>query len=207
MAGGGDGEEEAWDETPPMVAGMRPDQEVQEWLEEEEAKRRAEEEAEGRGVPVVTYPPAAAEVGAWRSRIVAVVVLVVVVVPLLWFVGIPRADAELVVQYHEGTVGGMTVDARIENHGTRAMNDVQVRITVQDSGDTRMADPATFEGVVSAHGEAPMDGISFSGNQWETYHIFVEWSFECAGRNYSGSEHYDTGGTEMNIWFHQDLTP
>ncbi len=195
-----------WDETQPMVAGMQPDQEVQEWLEEEEAKRRAREEAAGKGVPVVTYTPAGNEMSNWGKRVFAIVVLAIILVPLMWFVVIPRADAELVVQYHEGVVGGISVDARIENHGTRAMNDVQVRITVQDSSDTRMAEPTTFEGIVSAHGEAPMDAIAFTGDQWDTYHIFVEWSFECAGDNYDGSEHYDTNGTQMNIWWHQELT-
>ena len=207
MTGEGDPDDVAWDETQPMVAGMEPDKEVQEWLEEEEAKRKAREEAEGKGVPVVTYDPGTDQLGGWGRRVFIFVVLVIILVPLLWYVVIPRADAELVIQYHEGVVGGITVDARIENHGTRAMNDVQVRITVQDSSDTRMADPSEFEGMVSAHGEAPMDAVSFSGDQWDTYHIFVEWSFECAGRNYSGTESYDTEGTEMNIWWHHDLTP
>jgi hypothetical protein len=189
-----------------MVAGMEPDLEVQEWLEEEEAKRRAKEEAEGKGETVVIYDPGTSEVPGWGRRVLVIVVLAIVLVPLLWFVVIPRADAELVIQYHEGAVGGISVDARIENHGTRSMNDVQLRITVQDSGDIRMAEPATFEGIVSAHGEAPMEAIAFTGDQWETYHIFVEWSFECAGDTFTGTEHYDTEGTEMNVWFHHDLT-
>lgn len=191
----------------PMVAGMEPDREVQQWLEEEEEKRKAREEAEGKGVKAVVYDPGVKEVGSWGKRVMIVVVLAVVLIPLMWYVAIPRADAELVIQYHEGVIGGISVDARIENHGTRAMNDLQVQITVQDSSDTRMADPARFEGVVGAHTDAPMDAITFTGDQWDTYHIFIEWSFECAGRNYDGSESYDTEGTAMNIWFHHDLTP
>jgi hypothetical protein len=191
----------------PMVAGMEPDREVQEWLEEEETKRIAQEEAEGKGVPVVTYTPPKAEMGLRGRWVFTIVVLVVILVPLMWFVVVPRADAELVIQYHEGVVGGISVDGRIENHGTRAMTEVQVRITVQDSGDTRMAEPSMFEGIVSAHGEASMDAITFNADQWDTYHIFLEWAFECAGKTYSGTEHYDTNGTEMNIWFHHDLTP
>lgn len=207
MAATGDGDEGDLDGIAPMVAGMEPDKEVQQWLEEEEEKRKAREEAEGKGVKAVVYDPGTKEVTAWGKRVFAIVVLAIILVPLMWFVVVPRADAEMVIQYHEGVVGGISVDARIENHGTRAMNDLQVQITVQDSEDTRMADPARFEGTVGAHSEAPMDAITFSGDQWDTYHIFVEWSFECAGRNYSGSESYDTKGTEMNIWFHHDLTP
>ncbi len=190
-----------------MVAGMEPDQEVQEWLEDEERKRKDREAAEGKGIKVVEYTPPSTEVGTWGKRVFAIVVLAIIIIPLLWFVVIPRADAELVIRYHEGVVGGISVDARIENHGTRSMNDVNLTILVQDSSDTRMADPRVYEGIVSAHGEAPLDTISFTGDQWDTYHIFFEWSFECAGRTYQGSEHYDTKGTEMNMWFHHDMTP
>lgn len=206
MVGGNEGNEVEWDETQPMVAGMEPDKEVQEWLEEEEAQRKAREEADGKGVAVVTYTPPKAEMGQWGRRVFAIVVLVIILVPLMWFVIIPRADAELVIQYHEGVMGGISVDARIENHGTRAMTDVQLRITVQDSGDTRMAEPSMFEGIVSAHGEASMAAITFTADQWETYHIFVSWSLDCAGKAYEGTEHYDTEGDAMNIWFVLDLT-
>ncbi|UCC94038.1 MAG: hypothetical protein JSW25_05095, partial [Thermoplasmata archaeon] len=196
-----------WDETQPMVAGMKPDKEVQKWLEEEEDKRKAREEAEGKGVKGVEYTPGTTEMGSWGKRVFAIVVLAVILIPLMWYVVIPRADAELVIQYHEGVVGGISVDARIDNHGTRAMEQVQIRITVQDSSDTRMAEPSTFEGEVGAHGEASMSAISFTGDQWDTYHIFVEWSFRSANRNFSGSESYNTEGNQMNIWIHHDLTP
>ena len=195
------------DETQPMVAGMEPDKEVQHWLEDEEDRRKARAEAEGKGVKGVEYTPGTKEVDIWSKRIFAIIILALILVPLLWFIVIPRADAELVIQYREGVTGGISVDARIENHGTRSMNDMQLSILVQDSGDTRMAEPTTFQGIVTAHGEAPMEAIAFTGNQWDTYHIFIEWSFECAGRTYSGSEHYDTNGTEMNMWFKHDLTP
>ena len=41
------------DGIPPMVAGMEPDKEVQQWLEDEEDKRKAREEAEGKGITAV----------------------------------------------------------------------------------------------------------------------------------------------------------
>jgi hypothetical protein len=195
------------DDGQPMVAGMEPDKEVQQWLEEEEDKRKAREEAEGKGIAAIEYTPGTTEVPSWGKRVFAIVVLAIILIPIMWFFVIPRADAELVVYYHEGVVGGISVDARIENHGTRTMTDVQIKMTVQDSGDTRMADPTTFEGVVTAHNEASMDAITFTGDQWETYYIFIEWSFECAGVNYSGSESYDTEGEEMNVRIHHDLTP
>lgn len=213
-AGEGGGPEEEievyYEETGPIVAGVgKPDEEVRRWLEEEERKRKAKEEAEGKGVTVVTYTPGAGipRLSGSRRLLVLVVVLLLVLVPILYFVAIPRASAELVIQYHEGIAGGIFVDARLENRGTRAMTDVKVSILVQNSSDVRMADPIIFEGRVSPYNDASMDSVSFTADQWETYHIFVEWSFDCAGRSYTGSEHYDTGGEAMNVWFEQDLTP
>lgn len=195
------------DTAPAMVAGMQPDEEVQRWLEEEEEKRRAREEAEGKGVTAVVYDPGPAVFGKGVRAATLFIVLLIVVVPLLYYVAIPRADAELVIQYHEGITGGISVDARIENHGTREMSDVSVIILVQDSSDTRMAEPTSFQGEVGAHSDAPMDAVTFTGDQWDTYHIFVEWSFECAGQSYQGTEHFDTEGDAMNLWFHQRLAP
>jgi hypothetical protein len=195
------------DEIPPMVAGMEPDKEVQQWLEDTEDERKAREAADGKGVTGIEYTPGTTEVGQWGKRIFIIVVLAIILIPLFWFFVIPRADAELVVQYREGIMGGISVDGRIENHGTRGMTDVQIIITVQDSGDTRMAEPSTFDGLVGAHSDEPMEAISFTADQWDTYHIFIEWSFKCAGKNYSGTESYDTEGNEMNMWFHHDLTP
>jgi len=207
MAGLNEDDGTEWDDSQPMVVGMEPDKEVQQWLVDEEDKRKAREEAEGKGVKGIEYTPGTTEVNSWGKRVFAIVVLAMILLPLMWFVIIPRADTELVIKYHEGVMGGISVDARIDNHGTRAMNDVQISINVQDSRDTRMGDPTTFEGTVGAHTEASMSAISFTGDQWDTYHIFIEWSFECAGRNFTGSESYDTNGTEMNMLFHHDLTP
>jgi len=207
MSGGTEENGSEGDETQQMVAGMEPDKEIQQMLVDEEDRRKARAEADGKGVKGIEYTPGTKEVGIWSKRIFAIIILVLILVPLLWFIVIPRANAELVIQYREGVTGGISVDARIENHGTRSMTDMQLNILVQDSGDTRMAEPTTFQGSVSAHGEAPLEAVSFNGNQWDTYHIFIEWSFECASRTYSGSEHYDTNGTEMNMWFKHDLTP
>lgn len=138
--------------------------------------------------------------------VVLLVVLIIILVPVLYLVAIPRADAELVIEYHEGLVGGIDVDARIENHGTRELSDVVVTIIVQNSTDVRMAEPSTFEGSVPAHDRAGMEAISFNGDQWDVYHIFVEYSFECAGRTFQGTEHIRTEGDGMNLWFHADMT-
>ena len=207
MSGGTGENGSEGDETQQMVAGMEPDKDIQQMLVDEEDRRKARAEAEGKGVKGIEYTPGTKEVGIWSKRIFAIIILVLILVPLLGSIVIPRANAELVIQYREGVTGGISVDARIENHGTRSMTDMQLNILVQDSGDTRMAEPTTFQGSVSAHGEAPLEAVSFNGNQWDTYHIFIEWSFECAGGTYSGSEHYDTNGTEMNMWFKHDLTP
>jgi len=133
-------------------------------------------------------------------------VLAIIIISTLYFFAIPRCDAELIIRYNEGLVGGINVDARLENHGTRDMENVRVTILVQNSSDVRMADPMVFVGMVPAHGQKGLEAISFSGDQWDTYHIFVEWSFTCAGTSYSGSEHYSTEDLAMNQWFEEVLS-
>ena len=190
-----------------IIAGVGPDLEVQQMVEEEEMKRKRRESAEGRGAQVVVYDPGTgARVGRTRRLVILMFILAMILIPVLYLVAIPRADAELIVQYNEGIVGGINVDARIDNVGTRTMTDVTITILVQNSTDVRMADPTVFEGRVSAHNEASMDAISFSGSQWETYHIFIEYTFDCAGKTYNGSEHYVTEGEGMNMWFYLDMT-
>ncbi len=207
MAGADQEDSRAADDIAPIVAGVGLDPEVQQMVEEEETKRKRQETAEGRGGQVVVYDPGTGPtVGRIRRIVIIIFILAIILIPVLYLVAIPRADAELIIKYNEGIMGGINVDARIDNHGTRTMTDVTVTILVQDSTDVRMADPTVFDGRVSAHNEAPMDAISFSASQWETYHIFVEYTFDCAGKTYQGSEHYVTEGEGMNMWFYLDMT-
>lgn len=195
------------DDTALDIAGVGPDLEVQQMIEEEEMKRKQLETAEGRGGHAVIYDPGTSDGAGRVGRIVILVlILVMILIPVLYLVAIPRANAELIVQYNQGVMGGINVDARITNQGTRTMSDVTITILVQNSTDVRMADPTAFEGQVSAHDDAPMDAISFSASQWDTYHIFIEYTFDCAGETYHGSEHYITEGEGMNMWFYLDMT-
>ena len=171
--------------------------------DQEEERKRLEEEA-GTPVKAVVYTPGRPRPVPWRLVGVAIV-LTIVIVATLYLFAIPRCDADLVIRYNEGLVGGINVDARLENHGTREMDNVMVTILVQNSTDVRMADLAIFEGSVPAHGQKGLEAISFTGDQWDTFHIFVEWSFTCAGSTYTGSEHYSTEGDAMNQWFTKEL--
>lgn len=160
-------------------------------------RKRAEREA-GKPLEAVEYVPAP-EVP--RSRVAGAIVLALVIVLALYYVAIPRADAELVVQYNEGLLGGVNVDARLENHGTRAIEGAVITLTVQNSTDSPVGDTETFEGGVAAHRTASLDSVSFRGDQWDTYHVFISWEFDCAGKHYSGTSHLSTPGEEMNVWF------
>ena len=209
MAGNDHEDDTAADDIVPDIAGLGPglDPEVQQMVEEEEMKRKRRETADGKGGRVVVYDPGTGSMVGRTSRIVLLIfILAIILIPVLYLVAIPRADAELVVQYNEGIMGGINVDAHINNHGTRTMSDITITILVQNSTDVRMADPTVFEGQVSAHNWAPMDAISFSASQWETYHIFVEYAFDCAGKTYQGSEHYVTEGEGMHMWFYLAMT-
>lgn len=164
---------------------------------EEAARKRAEAEA-GRGLEGVLYTPAP-EVP--RRRVWLVVALIVIVACAVWFYGLPRTDAELVVRYNEGLLGGVNVDARIENHGTRALDALTVTVAVQDSTDMPVAETYEWDGRVAAHSEEGLEAVHFQGDQWQTYHIFVSWEFDSAGQHFMGTEHLVTTGDAMNLWF------
>jgi len=192
-----DGAGTAIDRTPDTVLTAH-DVTLEEDLAASEADRKRADREAGRPLEAVEYVPAP-EVP--RSRMAAAILVTAIIVLALYYLAIPRADAELVVQYNEGLLGGVNVDARLENHGTRGIEGATVTITVQNSTDSPVGGPETFEGRVGAHSRASLEAVSFRGDQWETYHIFVSWEFECAGKHYSGTEHLSTPGEEMNVWF------
>jgi hypothetical protein len=187
----------AGDRKPIFVLDGR-DVELEQELAAEEGERKRAERDAGMPVEGVEYVPSP-EVPKWR--IAATVVVALLVVLVLYYLVVPRASADVVIRYNEGLLGGINVDARIENHGTRAIEAATITITVQNSTDSPVGGPARFDGRVGAHSKASMDAISFKGDQWETYHIFVSWDFDCAGKHYSGSDYFSTGGDEMNVWF------
>lgn len=173
----------------------------QELAIEEAARKRADAEA-GRGQMGVLYTPAPDVPG---RRIWLVVVVIAIIACAVWFYGLPRTDAELVVQYNEGLLGGVNVDARVENHGTRALEALTVTIAVQDSTDTPVAETYEWDGRVAPHTETGLEAVHFQGDQWETYHIFVSWEYDSAGRHFIGTEHLVTTGDAMNVWFSVQL--
>lgn len=170
-----------------------------------EAERKRAEEAAGKPIPAVEYAPYPIKTPP-VTLVAVVVVVVILVIAALYLLAIPRADAELVIQYNEGLMGGINVDARVENHGTRDIEGLVVTIMVQNSTDTPMAETYTFEGQVPSHGRTSLEAISFQGDQWDTYHIFIQWTFKCAGKDYAGSEHLSTEGEAMNQWFTVAIT-
>jgi len=176
---------------------------LEEDLAAEEADRKRAEREEGMPVEGVEYVPAP-EVP--RSRVAGAIVLAILIVLALYYLVIPRADADLVLQYNEGLLGGVNVDGRLENHGTRAVEGAVITIDVQNSTDSPVGDTVTFEGNVGAHGTASLKAVSFRGDQWETYNIFVSWEFDCAGKHYSGTSHLSTPGEDMNVWFTVEMT-
>jgi len=176
---------------------------LEEDLAAAEADRKRAEREEGRAVEGVEYVPAP-EVP--RYRVVGAIVLAIIIVLALYYMVVPRADADLVLQYNEGLLGGVNVDGRLENHGTRGIEGAVITINVQNSTDSPVGDTETFEGSLGAHSTTSLEAISFRGDQWETYHIFVSWEFDCAGKHYSGTSHLSTPGEEMNVWFTIEMT-
>jgi len=182
----------------PLDAYAQRDTELETELAEREAARKRADAEVGRGLEGVVYTPAP-EVP--RRRVWAVVMVIALLACAVWLYGVPRTDAELVVRYNEGLLGGVNIDARVENHGTRTLEALTVTIAVQDSTDTPVAEAAEWDGTVSAHADASLEAVHFKGDQWETYHIFVSWEFDSAGSHFIGTDHLVTSGDAMNLWF------
>jgi hypothetical protein len=167
-----------------------------------EAERRRADAEQDRPIGGVVYTP---RPDVPRRRLAVLVIVVAVIVVAVWFWGVPRNDAELVVQYNEGVLGGINVDARVENHGTRSLDALVITISVQDSSDTPVTESYTWTGSVAPHSRAGVDAVSFQGDQWETYHIFVSWEYDSDGRHYQGSDYLSTEGDAMNVWFSVEM--
>lgn len=186
----------------PLEVFASRDIELEDELAAAEAERRRTESEEDRPVESVVYTPHG---DVPRRRLALVLLVVAIIVVAVWFWGVPRNDAELVVQYNEGMLGGINVDARVENHGTRSLDSLVVTISVQDSTDTPVTESYTWTGSVAAHSRAGVEAITFQGDQWETYHIFVSWEYDSGGRHYQGSDYLSTEGDAMNMWFSVEM--
>lgn len=109
-----------------------------------------------------------------RARRAIVVVLALLVVLSAWYWVIPRSDARLTVQYHEGLFNSIDVDARVVNQGTVPLNALRLELVVTVDGTGEAVGSSNASRTVPPHSSLEVDAVAFKGDQITTdYRISV----------------------------------
>lgn len=103
-------------------------------------------------------------------------IILLVVIPLLYYYVIPRFEIRVTTMYHEeivfGGVGHIKVAVNIENTGTIVLDEVTVDINVVN--DTRALRGHKIENFKSVHaGESVALSVDFSGSHYKDYYITI----------------------------------
>ena len=192
------GDEEARTKNEVREAVARKDNEVVEAEEEEVSYyevRDVEAEEFGDTAPVKRR----------RGRLMGAVliVLVVVLIPLLYFVAIPRTDLTLKVYYNESMLNQINVDSELRNGGTVAVDGLVLEISVVNSTDQQVGGQNyTVTSIGPFSPPEKLQAISFRGDQYEGYTIIIDLTFRAGGRSFS--EHWSHETKEP--WMNQDFT-
>ena len=187
---------------------------------DQERKKEKEEEAQGDKQAIeaeeeeVSYDEVrdveAEEVGEilpvkkrGRGRMLAVVVVVVaVLIPLLYFLVVPRTELTLKVYYNESLLNQINVDPELRNDGTVAVENVVLEISVVNSTDQQQGERNYTAPSIPPHSANRLEAITFRGSQYEDYTIIIDLSFSAGGHSYS--EHWSHQTKEP--WMNQDFT-
>jgi len=140
-----------------------------------------------------------------RGRLMGAVliVLVVVLIPLLYFVVIPRTDLTLKVYYNESMLNQINVDSELRNGGTVAVDGLVLEISVVNSTDQQVGGQNyTVTSIGPFSPPEKLQAISFRGDQYEGYTIIIDLTFRAGGRSFS--EHWSHETKEP--WMNQDFT-
>ena len=138
-----------------------------------------------------------------KIKIAAAVILVVILIPLLYFVIIPRTELTLKVYYNESLLNQINVDPELRNGGTVSVDDLTLKISVLNSTDGEMGHKDYVESSIGPFsGPTKLDAISFRGSQYEEYTIFIELHFSSGGRDFDRHWSHDT----EEPWMNQEFT-
>jgi hypothetical protein len=141
-----------------------------------------------------------------RARRAIVLLLVLLVGLSSWYWVIPRTDALLTVQYHEGLFNAIDIDARVDNRGTVALVSLHVElvVTVDGTGEAVGASNATRS--LPAHSVLDLSAIAFKGDQITTnYRISVTARYLTGGEPTVKSFDFVTREPFMNFYFEAPL--
>lgn len=168
---------------------------------EEDKEVMAEEVREVEAEEIEESIPAKRRRGKLMLAVAAV--LVVVLIPLLYFVVIPRTELTLKVYYNESVLNQINVDSELRNGGTVAVDDLTLEISVVNSSDQEMGGQNyTVRSIAPFSGPEKLEAITFRGSQYDEYTIIIDLQFSSGGRGYSG--HWSHGTEEP--WMNQDFT-
>ena len=141
--------------------------------------------------------------GRRKLKLAAAVVLVIVLVPLLYFVVIPRTELTLKIYYNESLLNQINVDSELRNGGTVGVDDITLEISVVNFTDAQMGHQNySVPSVGSFSAPQKLDAITFRGSQYEEYTIIIDLHFSSQGRDFSGHWSHDT----EEPWMNQDFT-
>ncbi len=130
--------------------------------------------------------------------IAAVAVAVLVVVAALWFYVIPRTELQVTTVYREGSLNVININVKLENTGTENIEKIIWEIEVRN--DTRSFIDETGNISDIRPGGSKQIATYFFGDQWETYEIFVNLSFESKGTVFSEEIRHVNGGYMNQRW-------
>lgn len=141
-----------------------------------------------------------------RARRAIVLVVAAVVAFSAWYWIVPRMDAHLSVQYHEGLFNAIDVDARVVNSGTVSLTALSVELVVTVDGTGEAVGSSNASRTLPAHATLDMDPVAFRGDQISTtYRISVDVRYVGNDGPVVQTFDYVTVEPVMNLYFDAPL--
>jgi len=125
----------------------------------------------------------------------AVIVAVLVVIAVLWFYVIPRTELVVTTAYHEGSTNAININVKLENSGTVDIVEIRYEIVVRNDTHAFIDETGNISQI--SPGGSRQIKTYFFGDQFETYDIHVNLSFESKGTVFT-EEFTHTNGRYMN---------
>jgi len=124
--------------------------------------------------------------------VAAVVIAILVVIAVLWMYVIPRTELTVTTAYREGSLNAINVNVKLENTGTEDIRDIRWEIEVRNGTQSFIDESGNISKI--SPGGSKQISTHFFGDQWETYDIHVNLSFESKGTVFTEEFTHSNGG-------------
>ena len=153
-------------------------------------RTEAEKEEDALGTLATAKPKAhLGRMSQGRRRLAIIGIVALILIPLLYFLVIPRTEVVITVQYAEGFQNAIYIDAKAENRGSRPVDGLTVKISVVNETDiVVMTTEMDTSSSISIWSERDFDFHRFQGNQRVNFALIVDVELESAGHSYSSSD-------------------